>query len=103
MSETQKAAYKITVEGGATCYLKEMKRGVLERVLSMIAPKGNQEPQYINAGEKILRSCWLDTATVKGEKVESDKAILENDDLLTAAAFQAYELVDIKTAKLEKL
>ncbi len=113
MPNAKKAKYRIEVETGTdeatqettftACYLSEMTRGTLEVVLSMIQPKGNEKPQYLSAGEKILRSCWLNKATVNGKEVESDKEILENDGLLVAAAMQAYELVDIKTAKITKL
>ena len=106
-----KAKYQIDVENGvdengapvlATCYLKEMDRGVLERVLSLMAPtKG--DPQYIRAGELIINSCWLDDAVVEGEKVKSDKAIKTDDNLLVAAAMKAFELVDIRTASIKKL
>jgi len=108
-----KAAYKIEVENGedekgntifAACYLEEMNRDVLEAVLSMIQPKGNEKPKYLQAGEKILNSCWIKkTKLANGEEVESDDEILTKDSLLVAASMQAYELVDIKRTNITKL
>ena len=98
MSKTQKmskmskkAKYEIEVEG-KKCRLTELDRTTLEITLGMIMSTTGS-PQYIRAGEVILRNCWVD----------GDKEILERDDLLIAAAMKAYELIEIKEATLKKI
>lgn len=87
----KKAKYEIEVDG-KKCQLCPLDRATLEIALGMVmATSGN--PQYIRAGEIILRKCW----------VSGDKEILENDDLLVAAAMKAYELIEIKEATLKKI
>ena len=86
-----KAIYEIEVDG-KKCQLCKLDRATLEITLGMVmATTGN--PQYIRAGEIILRKCW----------VSGDKEILEQDDLLIAAAMKAYELIEIKEATLKKI
>jgi hypothetical protein len=85
------AAYKITIDGTQlSCYLKKLPRVTLEAVLGMVAGKSN--PQYIRAGEIILNACWI----------SGDEEIKTNEDNFVAACFSAYEVIDIKTATLEK-
>ena len=75
-----------------SCYLKKANRGVLEAALSFVQPGAGQKPKIIKAGELLLNSCW----------VAGDPEIKERDDLLVAACFEAYELIEIKKARLEK-
>ena len=89
--ETKKAFAKITVDD-YSCTVSKPTRQVLEVVLGMLGVNG-QKPQMLKAGEIILNSCWID----------GDKEILQDDDLLVAASLQAYQLIEIKQASLEKL
>jgi len=84
------AKYEIEVEG-KVCYLKALDKATLEIVLGMTA--GSENSQLIRAGEVILNRCW----------VGGDEEIRKNDELTVAAAFQCYELIEIKEATLKKL
>lgn len=85
------AKYLIEVED-KKAYLKAINRATLEVVLGLIMPS-NGDPQYIKAGEIILNTCW----------VGGDEEIRTDEEYLNAAAMQAYQLVEIKTASLKKL
>lgn len=87
----KKAIYEIEVEG-KKCQLCKLDRATLEITLGMVMATNNT-PQYIRAGEIILRKCW----------VSGDKEILDDEDLLIAAAMKAYELIEIKEASLKKI
>lgn len=91
------AAYVIEVENGENnpplkAYLKKINRSTMEIVLGLTMAV-NGSPQYIRAGEIILKNCW----------VGGDDEILKNEDFLISAAMQAYRLVEVKNAELKKL
>jgi len=83
--------YEITVDD-KSCKLRELDRQTLEVALGLIM-NNNSKPQYIRAGEIILNACW----------VEGDEEIKTNDKYLVAAAFQAFQLIEIKDAQLKKI
>ncbi len=83
--------YEIEIEG-KKCQLRELDRQTLEICLGLVM-NTNGPPQYIKAGEIILKTCF----------VSGDKEILEDDKLLVGAAMTAYELIEIKEATLKKI
>lgn len=87
----KEAMYKITIDGtDKSCYLKKLPRPTLEAVLGLVA--GRSKPEFVRAGEIILNSCWI----------SGDEEIKTNDDYFLAACFSAYEVIELKTATLEK-
>jgi len=87
----KKASFLIEVED-KSCKLTSIDRSTLEVALSFVMPSSGK-PEYIRAGELILRNAW----------VEGDDEILSNDDYLIPAAMQAYQLINIKQATLKKI
>jgi len=84
------AVAKISIEG-KHLYLKQMDRHTLELAFQEMS-KG----KTIRAGETILKNTVIEGASDWQE-------IASNDQLLIPASLKAFELVDFKSAELEKL
>ncbi len=89
------ALYTLRVDdgqgGSKVAYLKRLPRPILEKALGLIA-NPHKAPELIRAGEVILHGCW----------VGGDDEIKTDEELLTAAALQATELVERRSASLKK-
>ena len=83
------AIHELEIDG-KKCQLAKIDRATLEIALGLIMA---DKPEYIKAGEIIVRSCW----------VSGDKEILDDEDLLVGAALAAQELISVKKASLKKL
>lgn len=86
--------YEITVDG-KTATLSKPNRATLKIVLSKISG-GN--PNYIEAGEILLKTCWVD-----GDPALKDFASDENAELNLSACLAAVGLVQLKNSDLKKL
>lgn len=78
--------FTVTVEEHI-CYLKKPSR----KILSYAAVAGKTDPFKFN--ETLLRECWLG----------GSEAIRKDDDLFMAASGVLNEILEIKSAELEKL
>jgi hypothetical protein len=78
--------FRITVEDKA-CYLKKPSR----KALGYAAMAGKDNPLKFN--EVILNDCWL----------AGDEEIKTNDDLFLSVAPKLTELIEVKSAEMEKL
>lgn len=95
MSEI-KGDYTLTIngsEGEKKCELREIPKNLFFKVFGMIAPMyGDEEPRLLEAGEIILRECFL----------AGDKEILLSDEYLTAGAIQCVGLIKVADATIKK-
>lgn len=62
----------------------------------MVAP-GNKDPRYVDAGQIILKTCWI-----SGDAELKDDVTPENSELNCSACLKACELIDIKEGFIKK-
>lgn len=75
------------------CKIGEVKREILEDVLSLILPFGGQNPKPLTAGKMIIDDAW----------VSGDEEIKTNSELLIPACMAAYHLIKFKNASIKKV
>jgi len=81
-----KEVFRVTVEDKA-CYLKKPSR----KALGYASMAGKDNPLKFN--EVILNDCWLD----------GDEEIKTDDDLFLSVSPKLSEIIEVKSAELEKL
>lgn len=90
-----KGTYTLEIEG-KSCNLRPLDRSTFKIVLGMVAP-GSKDPRYIDAGQIILNTCWID-----GDEALRDDKSEDNALLNCAACLKACEMIDIKEGELKK-
>ena len=89
-----KNLYEISVDG-KTAKLTKPNRHTLKIVLAKLSAK---EPDYVEAGQILLNTCW-----VEGDKELKDSVSDENAELNISACMAAIGLVELKQTELKKL
>jgi hypothetical protein len=84
--------HTITCDNGMSCLITKPTIQVLRQVFSLMVPIDNKPPDYIGAGELIVKECF----------VAGDKEILNNEALLFEAGTAAISIVEMKTAEIKK-
>jgi len=87
-----KDIYSIDIDGH-WILLKKPNRQTYSECISLVAPIGNQKPDMITAGVRIMQSCFID-----GDK----ELFFKDDDFLIPAAMKSIELLNIKEASIKK-
>ena len=90
-----KGTYTLTIED-KSCNLKALDRATFKIVLGMIAP-GGKDPKYVDAGQIILKTCWI-----SGDEELKDDISPENAELNCSACLKACELIEIKEGSIKK-
>jgi len=81
----------IILESGLGCIIRKPNVQTLKKVMPKLTPT-NGEANLFDAGEIILRECW----------VCGDSLIKENEDMLFAASLQAASTINIMRGVLKK-
>lgn len=95
-SPKKEETFTLSVEGESgkeyTCQLRKPSKRILGQATGMMVPVNGQLPDVSEAGEWILKNCWID----------GDEIILEDEDLLFSASMACMEMTQLRTATLKK-
>lgn len=81
---------------GKKCHLRPLDRTTFKLALGMVSP-GMKEPRYVDAGQLILNTCWLD-----GDEELKDDKTPANMPINVSACLKACEMIEIKEGELKK-